>query len=245
MRSHVGVASLMFRTLAEEGINMQMISTSEIKISALLARSQAQIALSTVHRSFELHRAPPDAYAPQLGVLRQGPGDNAVAVVTTLQQMEGLTVDEIALDESQARLTIANVADRPGIAAEIFDAVADGGIFVDMIVQSFGRDGKANLSFTVPQEQFPASLKMLDALANRLHCGPVSSSPRVAKLSISGIGMRSHTAVAIRTFECLARCGINVEMINTSEVRVNVVVDGQHGQKTLAGLRQAFADALR
>jgi aspartate kinase len=165
--------------------------------------------------------------------------------VARLQKMEELLIDDIALDESQARLTISGVPDQPGIAAAVFDAVADGGIFVDMIVQSFGRQGKANLSFTAPQRQFPDCLALLTPLADKLHCGPVTSSPRVAKLSISGIGMRSHTAVAIRMFECLARAGINIEMISTSEVRINVVVDGQHGQKALAALQAAFADVQR
>jgi aspartate kinase len=75
--------------------------------------------------------------------------------------------------------------------------------------------------------------------------GPVTSSPKVAKLSISGIGMRSHTEVAIRAFECLTQAGINVEMISTSEVRINLVVAGEHGPRALQGLQQAFAEALR
>jgi aspartate kinase len=83
----------------------------------------------------------------------------------------------------------------------------------------------------------------LGQIAERLNCGPISGSAKVAKLSISGIGMRSHTKVAIRTFRCLSEAGINVEMINTSEVRVNVVVDGSQGAKALAALEQAFADA--
>ena len=159
--------------------------------------------------------------------------------------MEELTIDEISLDETQARLTIRGVANEPGVAAAIFDAVADAGIFVDMIVQSFGGDETANLSFTAPQSQFDHSVTLLTGLAKKLNCGPISSSPRVARLSVSGIGMRSHAAVAIRTFECLAAANINVDMINTSEVRVNVVVDGQHGQQALASLQQVFAENQR
>ena len=135
------------------------------------------------------------------------------------------------------------MADQPGIAAAIFDAVADGGIFVDMIVQSYGRGGKAKLSFTVPQAQYQQSLDLLASVAKRLNCGPISGSPKVAKLSVSGIGLRSHTEVAIRAFRCLAEAEINVNMINTSEVRVNVVVEGAYGQKALACLQKAFADA--
>lgn len=159
--------------------------------------------------------------------------------------MEDLVVDQIGLDQSQGRLTLTAVADKPGIAAAIFDAVADAGIFVDMIVQSYGHAGKANLSFTVPQTQFDDCLQLLRKLAERLNCGPVTSSPKVAKLSVSGIGMRSQSGVAIRTFECLARASINVDMINTSEVRVNVIVDGRHGQAALDAMQKTFADAQR
>jgi aspartate kinase len=84
---------------------------------------------------------------------------------------------------------------------------------------------------------------LLGGLVERLDCGPISASPQVAKLSVSGIGLRSHTEVAIRTFRCLAEAGINVAMISTSEVRVNVVVDGAHGPQALACLEKVFADA--
>ncbi len=97
----------------------------------------------------------------------------------------------------------------------------------------------------MPQTQFEQCLQLLGKLAEQLHCGPVTSSPNVAKLSVSGIGMRSHAGVAIRTFECLAAAGINVDMINTSEVRVNVIVDGRHGEQALESMQKAFADAQR
>jgi len=225
MAKQTGVATRMFRALADAEINIAMISTSEIKVSVLVARGQGVAALRTVHQAFELDKPPGNgAPAPLVKPTRS---NDAVAIISRLQKMEELAIDDIALDESQARLTVSQVADRPGLAAAIFDAVAEAGIFVDMIVQSFGRQGKANLSFTVPQTQYEKSLQLLKPLAAKLKCGPVTSSPRVAKLAVSGIGMRSHGGVAIRVFESLARSGINVDMINTSEVRVNVVVEGQ------------------
>lgn len=246
MARQTGVARRMFRALADAGINMHMISTSEIKISALIDRDSGIAALRTVHDAFELEKRPEgsdDLDALLVAAAHQA--SDAVAVVARLQKMEELTIDDIALDDSQARLTISGVADQPGIAADIFDAIADRGIFVDMIVQSFGRQGKANLSFTVPQAQYAASMELLKGLADPLNCGPVTGSREVAKLSVSGIGLRSHTAVAIRMFSCLSKAGINVEMISTSEVRVNVVVDGAHGQRALNCLQTAFADALK
>jgi aspartate kinase len=241
MARQTGVAKRMFRALADAEVNIQMITTSEIKISVLVARDAAAKALEAVHRAFALEREPPANAADAATGGGHSPSD-AVAVVARLQKMEELSIDDITLDETQARLTVGGVADQPGIAAAIFEAVADGGIFVDMIVQSYGREGTAKISFTVPQDQYQNCHDLLAGLAKRLGCGPISGSPRVAKLSVSGIGLRSHTQVAIRTFSCLSDAGINVDLINTSEVRINLIVDGRHGQTALASLERAFAD---
>ncbi|MBL9092160.1 MAG: aspartate kinase [Planctomycetaceae bacterium] len=247
MASQTGVAQKMFRSLADAGINIQMITTSEIKISVLVDREQGPAALRTVHQAFELQK-PPAVAAPAKPTSSAHAPSDAAAVVARLQNvqgMENLTIDDIALDDSQARLTISGVPDTPGIAAKVFERIATDGIFVDMIVQSFGRNGKANLSITVPRGDLVKAHKTAEDLAKQFSCGPISSAPQVAKLSVSGIGMRSHTGVAIRMFRALAEAGINVEMINTSEVRVNVVVDGSKGQAGLAALQKAFADTLR
>src|SRR4029077_5013707 len=125
------------------------------------------------HQAFGLDKEPAGAAAAPFSktpATRQR-GSDAVAVVARLQKMEELTIDDIALDQTQARVTVSGVADQPGIAAAIFDAVADGGIFVDMIVQSFGRQGKAKLSFTVPQAQYQQCLDLLATLVDRIRCG--------------------------------------------------------------------------
>ena len=146
----------------------------------------------------------------------------------------------------QGRITISGVPDSPGVAAKVFEEVAAAGIFVDMIVQSYtGRPDGARLSFTVPQNKLDESVAVANRLAASFNCGGVSSSPSIAKLSVSGVGLRSHTGVAIRMFRALANADINVQMINTSEVRVNVVVDGSHGEQALANLQAAFADVMR
>jgi aspartate kinase len=244
MAQQTGVAKDFFAALAQAGVNIQMITTSEIKISVLVAKPEGLTALRAVHQAFGLDKAPQGAPTEiDLSTVRPSK-TSAVEVVERLQAMEALSIDAVTLDDTQARLTIANVADQPGIAAAIFQAVAKAEIFVDMIVQSAGHDGKANLSFTVPTRQESQCRALLEQIAAQRNCGPVSSSKQIAKLSIVGIGMRSHTEVAIRAFECLARLGINIAMINTSEVRVNIVVDGAKGEAALAGLRDAFADAM-
>ena len=231
----------MFRALAEKGINIQMITTSEIKISVLVAREHAQEALRTVHAEFELGKDP-DGIAAKAAA---APGANrANDVVARMEKMEQLIIEEISLDESQARVTVNAVPDIPGLAAQVFDEVAQSGVVVDMIVQNVGREGRTNISFTMPQRDLEKSLGVIREQAEALGCPPPDSSPRVAKLSVFGVGMKSHTSVASRLFAALASEGINVDLISTTEVRVNVIVDGAHGEKGRAALLKEFADAM-
>ena len=244
MATQPGVAERMFRALAEHGINILMITTSEIKISVLVARENALEALRTVHQTFQLDIEPPDDSLQQRGPADVHSASASADTVTRLQSMEDLIIDEITLDESQALVTMLGVPDTPGLAAQVFDEIAENGIVVDMIVQSIGREGHANLSYTVPQKDLRKGVKVATALAEGFGCPPPASSPRVAKLSVSGAGMRSHTNVASRMFQSLADEGINVDMISTSEVHLNAVVDGSQGQKALQVLRREFADVM-
>ena len=247
MAKQTGVAEKMFRALADANVNIQAITTSEIKISALVGRVQARDALQALHKAFELDIAPADAdrAATQPAVKTPEKAVDAAAVVSRLQAMEDLTIEDISMDDTQARVTISHVPDKPGVAAQVFEAVAAAGVFVDMIVQSTGRDGRTSLSFTIPQDELARGLKTANELAAKLGEASVTSSPKVAKLSVSGIGMRSHTGVGVRMFDSLARLGINVEMVNSSEVQVNAVVNGDAGPRGLACLQQAFADLQR
>ncbi len=242
MASQTGVAERMFRALAEKGINILMITTSEIKISVLVARDQAIDALRTVHEAFELSKVPEETEElPPPEPLADKGRERALV---RLHGMEDLIIDEITLDISQARVTLPGVPDTPGLAAQVFDEIAESGTVVDMIVQSIGRGEQAALSFTVPKEDLQKSLRIASTLAEGFGGQQPTSSPEVAKLSVSGIGMRSHTSVAQRTFQSLADNGINVDMISTSEVRMNVVVDGQYGHKALEVLQKEFRDAM-
>ena len=245
MAEQAGVANQMFRALADAKINIQMITTSEIKISVLVARDESQQALRACHQAFQLHVEPEDSAAQSLNGDADVDADEIVARLRG-DDMEELLIEDITLDETQARVTVSGVPDTPGVAARVFDEVADAGIFVDMIVQSYpGTGDKASLTFTVAREHLAESESVAKRLAKEFACRGVSSSPAVAKLSVSGIGLRSHTSVGTRMFRSLSATGINIEMINTSEVQVNVVVDGSQGQQALDVLKDAFADVLR
>jgi len=246
MAMRAGVAHQAFQALADENINIQMITTSEIKISMLVERDEAKPALRHVHQVFKLDEEPPVATDVPRAVTVQ-PVSEAIDVLARLHglDMEELIVEDVTLDTKQATVTIRSVPNEPGIASKVFAAIAGGGVFVDMIVQSHGRAGHANVSFTVPRHQLDHAVAISEKLVDSFDGGSVVSNPHVAKLSVSGIGLRSHTGVATRMFQALAKVGINVEMINTSEVRVNVVVAGPKGEEGLMCLKGAFADALR
>jgi aspartate kinase len=237
MATSTGVACRMFKALADAEINIQMITTSEIKISVLVSRDQSLAALRAVHHEFQL----------DLGITATKDFDfdpsvksaiNAVEVIDRLQQvgMESLMIDDILLDESQARITLARVPNQPGIAAAIFGRVADKEIFVDMIVQIYAHDQYADISFNVPQNQCESATDVARGIQKQFGCKAVHSRNDIAKLTVSGIGLHSHTGVALGTFQALADAAINVEMINTSEVRINIVVDAAQGRKGLVCL---------
>ncbi|MFO0912719.1 MAG: aspartate kinase [Pirellulales bacterium] len=250
MAHQPGVAQSMFGALAAENINIQMITTSEIKISALVQSEDAVPGLRTIHRIFQLDA--PSTNLPSSGgpAAAMQPTRTAAAqadIVASLQHvdMEELAITGIGLDDTQGRITIRGIPDRPGVAHHVFSDIAAAGISVDMIIQSYRADSLASLSFTVPRADVTRSEQIARKIAAELGCQEVSSSPQVAKLSVSGIGLRTHTGVAIRMFRALANAKINVLLISTSEVRVNVVVDGSVGAQALQCLEAAFADVLR
>jgi aspartate kinase len=255
MRTHTGVATTMFEALAEAGINIQMITTSEIKISVLVDRASAVPALKTVHRAFVLHQldSAPMPYAPQTRFVQEamklvpladtdvetsnGLDADARAGEARSGGMEDLVIAGVELDESQARVALFRVPDRPGYAARVFRAIGEAGVFVDMIVQNVGIEGDSVLSFTVPKDVAERAALAVKSAG----ISDVSIEPALAKLSVIGVGMRTHTGVATRMFAALAERGININLINTSEIRVNVGTDIGRGREGLESLKRAFA----
>ncbi|QDS97804.1 aspartate kinase [Adhaeretor mobilis] len=243
MATQTGVADRMFRALADAEINIKAITTSQIKISALVERTQGLDALRAVHSEFQLDKAPEPSSANGNTVEPSEKAD-AVDIVSRLRRMEDLTIEDVQLDATQGRVTITRVPDAPGIAARVFEAIAAESLLVDMIVQGTGRDGLANISFTVPSESVQKAVEVASATAKQHGCGPVGSEKEIAILSVFGIGVRTHVGVGVRMFKALDDAGINVEMINTSEVRVNVVVNAAKGEAGLKALEAAFADVI-
>jgi aspartate kinase len=224
-----------------------MITTSEIKISVLVDRNSAAAALREAHQAFALEQSngPPSTFAPSspakdkpraMKLVPLVDTDTAVSGSRTLG-MEDLVIGGVDLDESQARVSLFHVPDRPGYAALVFGAIGKAGVFVDMIVQNVAMDGDSLLSFTVPRESAERAVHAVQ----KAGIADVSVEPTLAKLSVVGVGMRTHTGVATRMFAALAERGININLINTSEVRINVGTDIGRGREALDCLRTAFA----
>ncbi|MFP6750284.1 MAG: aspartate kinase [Pirellulaceae bacterium] len=238
-----GVAKKMFRSISDADINVLMITTSQIKISVLVRRSDAPRALEAVHQTFELDTPVENGSSNPVEPPPPRAEEERADVVDRLRGMEDLVIDDISLDTDQSRITLERVPDQPGIAALVFERVASAGIVVDMIVQShLDQDGLANISFTIPRADLVACQDLCQQIAEQLPCQGISNSPQAAKLSVSGIGLRSHTGVARRMFQALGSGGINVELTNTSEARVNVIVAAEQGDLALSVVKAAFAD---
>src|SRR5713101_8828826 len=139
--------------------------------------------------------------------------------------MEDVVVRGVSIDRKQAKLTIDDVRDEPGIAGQIFSAIAKANIVVDMIVQSVLRKGTTDISFTIHENDLAAATKLLTPIVKQVKAAGLITSSGVAKLSVVGIGMRSHSGVAARLFDCLGKAGINIQLISTSEIKIAVVID--------------------
>ncbi len=237
MAREEGVAGRMFTALSREGINVRMITTSEIKISVLVDRKDGAAAVRAVHRAFRLDAPTVDGDPAAAG--GKAAKSSPLEVVRRLEGMEDLAIEDCILDSSQALVTFTDLPDTPGVAADVFEEVGRAGLFVDMIVQSHPRDGRAELSFTVPASARDRAIDVAGRIA-AARGAQVADVPHVAKLSITGVGIRSHAGVADRLFKPLADAGINIDLVSTSEVRLNVVVGAEHGDASLAVLRKAF-----
>jgi aspartate kinase len=254
MRTHTGVAERMFAALAAENLNMRMITTGDIKISVLVDKADGTRALRAVHQAFELGKPRPGAGAPAgrpgsagfsrrpAGLLEESPQAPGPAELTQrLSSMEDIVVSDVLLNTDQGRITIFDLLDKPGICLKVFQAIAASGIVVDMIVQNIKRKGRAELSFSVPRGDLDRALAATESAVHGIDPATrVAADANIAKLFVLGVGMRTHTGVARRMFGALACRGINISMINTSEVRVSAVVDGRRGEEALACLKETF-----
>jgi len=154
--------------------------------------------------------------------------------------MEAALISGVTLNRDEAKLTVLGVPDRPGIAGAILGPVADANIEVDMIVQNVAADGSADFTFTVNRNDFDKALGILQGIAGELKAREVTGDRKIVKVSLVGVGMRSHAGIASRAFRILASEGINIKMISTSEIKISVVVDDKYGELAVRALHSEF-----
>lgn len=154
--------------------------------------------------------------------------------------MEKVVVRGVSVDKDQAKVIVSNILDRPGTSAKVFRALADANVLVDMIVQNVGRQGIANLTFTVPQGDSQRAVKILEPVLDAIGGGQIAIHEHVAKLSVVGVGMKTHSGVAATVFQALADNEINIDLISTSEIKISIVIDQDRADEAARVTHAAF-----
>ncbi|MGC1244880.1 MAG: aspartate kinase [Spirulinaceae cyanobacterium] len=211
-----GIAAKMFTALAEAGVNIEMISTSEVKVSCIINQEDSDRAATALCCAFEINSS----------AIRQ--------TQPTQEKGQLVPVRGVALDLNQARLAVRHIPDQPGMAAKVFSLLAKENISVDMIIQSqrcriINGVPCRDIACTVAQPDAQAAQKTLQAVAKELQCGEISVDTKIAKVSIVGSGMVGQPGVAAKMFAALAKEKINIQMITTSEIKISCVVDEEQG----------------
>jgi len=239
-----GVAAKMFATLAEAGVNIQMISTSEVKVSCVVDAAECDRAVTALRSAFEIE-AGEQACRERSRTGAGSKGELFTPNSSLLTQHSTPPVRGVALDLNQARLAIRQLPDRPGMAAKLFGLLAQHNISVDMIIQSQRCrviDGvpRRDIAFTVSRMDGESAREMLTQVAAELGWGEVVLDSAIAKVSIVGSGMVGQPGVAAKMFEALAQHQINIQMIATSEIKISCVVAQEQGVKALQAIHTAF-----
>ncbi|MDT8440746.1 MAG: aspartate kinase [Desulfuromonadales bacterium] len=216
--------------IVPEASKMEKISYDEMLEMASLGSKVLQI------RSVE--------FAKKYGVVvhvRSSLNDNpGTLVMKEDEEMETVLVSGITYNKDEAKISVMRVPDMPGIAAKLFSPLSEANISVDMIIQNVSHEGYTDLTFTVPRGDYKKALKLVEESAALIGAVGVDSNPAIAKVSIVGVGMRSHSGIASKMFNTLAAEGINIQMISTSEIKVSCVIDDKYTELAVRVLHEAF-----
>ena len=216
-------------------------TTRQQRLEALFSQRMPALVISRELPYFEEMLELAKKYGVQL-VVRSSLNRAEGTVVKEETEMEGMLVSGVAVDKNAARIAIIGIKDEPGMAFKIFDLLAKKNINVDIILQSIGRDGTKDISFTVSRDQMDEAVKVLKDNAARVKAQKIEADPTVAKLSIVGAGMQTHPGVAAGMFEALYNVGVNIRMIGTSEIRVTVLVDEKDVDKAMRAAHDKFIE---
>ena len=166
--------------------------------------------------------------------------DEGTIVVKESEMIEEVVISGVTSDRDQAKISLHGVPDTPGVAAIIFQEIADANINIDMIIQNTGQDETTDISFTVAEADLDATLKIAEGFKERVGCRSISTNKNIAKVSTIGIGMKSHVGIAARMFRALADLGINIQMISTSEIKISCVIDKEQAEPAVRAIHDRF-----
>lgn len=216
--------------ICEKARKMKKVSFDEMLETASLGAKVLQI------RSVELAKK----YNIPIHVRSSFNEEEGTMVMDLDSDMESPVVSGVTHNKGEARITIKTVPDQPGIASKIFSAIADAGILVDMIIQSSPSNNQNDLSFTVPKKDFKEALEIGKRIGTEIGATEVLGDKNIAKVSVTGVGMRSHHGVAAKMFTVLAKENINISMISTSEIRISCVIEERYTELAVHALHTAF-----
>ena len=216
----VSVAQRLDKITFEEMLEMASLGSKVLQIRAVEFAGKYNVPLRVLH-SF-----------------KEGPG--TLITIDEEESMEQPIISGIAFNRDEAKLTIRGVPDTPGVAFKILGPISDANVEVDMIVQNVSHDNTTDFTFTVHRNEYDAALKILESTAREIGAREVVGDTKIAKVSIVGVGMRSHAGVASRMFGALAKESINIQMISTSEIKVSVVIEEKYLELAVRALHTAF-----
>jgi len=166
--------------------------------------------------------------------------EEGTVISKEVKTMEDIVVSGVTVNRNEAKITLCDVPDKPGIAAKIFKMIAQNNINIDMIIQNVSRTGYTDISFTVLQRDLSKTMKVAKKVADKIGAGIVTFNDNIAKISVVGIGMRSHSGIAAKMFSSLARNKINIDMISTSEIKISCVINRKQATKAVRAIHKEF-----
>jgi aspartate kinase len=217
--------------LVPKAKKLDMVSYDEMLEMASLGAKVLQIRCVEFAHKFQMPLVVKSSYIK---------GGKGTLICEEDSKMEQPVVCGIMYDKNQAKITLKDVPDQPGIAANIFEPLADAGLSVDMIIQNISAQGHTDLSFTLGREELNEAMAIMEKVSKKIHAENVSADSKIAKISIVGAGMRSHSGVAARIFKSLSKAKINILMISTSEIKVSCIIEQKHTKVAVTTLHKAF-----
>jgi aspartate kinase len=217
--------------LVPKAKKLEMVSYDEMLEMASLGAKVLQIRCVEFAHKFQMPLVVKSSYIE---------GGKGTLICEEDSKMEQPVVSGIMYDKNQAKITLKEVPDQPGIAANIFEPLADAGLSVDMIIQNISAEGHTDLSFTLDREELNEAMAIMEKVSKKIHAENVSADSKIAKISIVGAGMRSHSGVAARIFKFLSKAKINILMISTSEIKVSCIIEQKHTKVAVTTLHKAF-----